>query len=82
MSVYTFAVRELAAAHGDTTFYRLARRLKITDSRARQLWGGVTRMQLDTIALLCDAYGCTPNDFIKPVANGGKPARPRSRKGT
>lgn len=76
MVAYTFAVRELAEERGDTTFYRLARRLQLTDSRARQLWNGVTSMHQDTIALICDAYGCTPNDFIRPL----KPTRQRARK--
>ena len=71
---YVFAVRELAEANGDSNIYRLARRLGVTDSRASQLWNGsrLSRIGRETIALVCSAYGCTPNDFIRPATGGAK----------
>jgi DNA-binding Xre family transcriptional regulator len=82
MSKYTVAVQELAISRGDTNQYRLAKRLGIPDSRASQLWNGhrLTKIGLDTIARICDAYGCTPNDFITPVPEATAPARPKPRK--
>jgi DNA-binding Xre family transcriptional regulator len=82
MSHFTFAVQELAVANGDTNIYRLAKRLQVPDSRAKQLWNGdkLTKIHKDTIALICDAYDCTPNDFIKRVSNGTKTPRSKTRK--
>lgn len=80
MPGYYFAVRELAEDHGDNTFYKLARRLSLTDSRARQLWNGVKKMADDTVTLICDGYNCTPNDLLRRRAEPAKAVRRSPRK--
>lgn len=81
MSQYVFAVKDLAIENGDTSIYRLAKRLNVHDKRAGQLWRGVTRIHQDTVALICDAYDCTPNDFIRKVPSA-KAGRQRASKKT
>lgn len=80
MIEYVYDVQGLAKSHGDMNKYRLARRLGVSDSRAGKLWDGVTGMRDKTITLICNAYGCTPNDFIKPVTRGAKGVRSKSQK--
>lgn len=78
MLEYTFAIRELAVAHGDKNIYQFSKRLGVTYSRAKKLWHGeeMTKIGKDTISLLCEAFSCTPNDFIKPLAPvGGRTSR-------
>ena len=66
MSGYVLAIGHLAVACGDVTIYRLAKRLGVSVGRAKKLWdGNSTAVTLDTIALVCRVYNCTPNDFIK-----------------
>lgn len=80
MVEYTFAVQELAKSRGDIKIYRLAKRLGVSDSRARQLWDGVASMSDKTVSLICNAYDCTPNDFIKPAAKPNRAARKNTKK--
>jgi DNA-binding Xre family transcriptional regulator len=82
MSEYVFAVRELAVANGDDNIYKLSVRLQVTYSRAKKLWGGAKMSSIGrtTISRLCNAYACTPNDFIKPLEVSAKSARTKARK--
>jgi DNA-binding Xre family transcriptional regulator len=59
-------IRDLAKRNGIESVYRLARRLNVTDTRARQLWNSedLTSISVKTIALICETFECTPNDFI------------------
>ncbi len=70
MGGYTLAIGHLAVAHGDVNIYRLAKRLGVPTCRAKKLWSGdaAAAITLETIALVCRAYNCTPNDFIRPRA--------------
>jgi DNA-binding Xre family transcriptional regulator len=59
-------IKDLAEKHGIKNAYQLARRLNMTDVRARQLWNSeqFTSIAVKTIAAICESFNCTPNDFI------------------
>jgi DNA-binding Xre family transcriptional regulator len=68
-----FALREIAERRGITNAYQLQKVLQSPPSKASRLWKGeMDSIAFDTLAALCAALKCKPNDLLRFEPNGGE----------
>lgn len=84
---YTWRLRQVMAAHGLFSTTDLAPLLaeRGVELSAAQIYRLVTsppeRLNMQVLAAVCDALGCTPNDLIEPTAVDTTARSPRRRRG-
>ncbi len=84
---YTWRLRQVMAAHGLFSTTDLAPLLveRGVELSAAQVYRLVTappeRLNMQVLAAVCDALGCTPNDLIEPTAADTTVTAPRRRRG-
>jgi DNA-binding Xre family transcriptional regulator len=58
-------VRQVAEERGITNAYQLQKRTGLSPSNAAKLFANRSSMiSFTTLAVLCDAFACTPNDLF------------------
>lgn len=84
---YTWRLRQVMAAHGLFSTTDLAPLLveRGVELSAAQVYRLVTsppeRLNMQVLAAVCDALGCTPNDLIEPTAADTTITAARRRRG-
>lgn len=84
---YTWRLRQVMAAHGlfSTTDLQPLLVERGVELSAAQVYRLVTsppeRLNMQVLAAVCDALGCTPNDLIEPIAADTTIRAPRARRG-
>jgi DNA-binding Xre family transcriptional regulator len=84
---YTWRLRQVMAAHGlfSTTDLQPLLVERGVELSAAQVYRLVTsppeRLNMQVLAAVCDALGCTPNDLIEPTATDTTIRAPRARRG-
>jgi len=82
--VVKWRVREIAERRGITTASDLAHRAGVNKNTAGALWNGRSlRADLDTLAKLCKALGCTTEELLEylPDADSGGKMDPNTPDG-
>ena len=58
-------VKALARARGITSAVQLGQRVRLNKNSANSMWNGSSlRIDLDTLARLCQVLACTPGDLL------------------
>lgn len=84
---YSWRLRQVMAAHGlfSTTDLQPLLVERGVELSAAQVYRLVTsppeRLNMQVLAAVCDALGCTPNDLIEPSATDTTTTVPRRRRG-
>jgi len=83
---YTWRLRQVMAVHGlfSTTDLQPLLVERGVELSAAQVYRLVTsppeRLNMQVLAAVCDALGCTPNDLIEPTAADTTARAPRARR--